>query len=108
MAISKRPHRICLERVHAMPKQGVTSTFNFGQHYGWIKGYLEAHNCSYQEIAPQRWKREFGLDNDKKKSIEVCRQLFPTVSLRPTDRCKVDDNNMAEAVLMAEYARRKL
>ena len=105
---SSKHHRLCLERVHAMPKQGVTSTFTFGEQYGYIKGLLDAYGISYQEIPPERWKREFGLNTDKRKSIEVCKQLFPSVSLRPTDRSKVDDNNMAEACLMAEYARRHL
>ena len=107
-ALSKEHCRVCLEKVHSMPQQGVSSTFTFGVQYGWIKGVLDACNISYQEIPPQRWKKEFGLNTDKQKSIEVCRQLFPTVSLRPSERCRVDDNNMAEAVLMAEYARRKL
>lgn len=103
-----QPIRCCLEKVHAMPKQGVSSTFTFGAQYGWLKGMLDAHYISYQEIPPERWKKEFGLNTDKQKSIEVCRQLFPNVSLRPTERSRVDDNNMAEALLMAEYARRKL
>ena len=107
-ALSKEKCRVCLEKVHAMPHQGVTSTFNFGVQYGWIKGLLDAYQISYQQVPPERWKKEFGLNTDKQKSIEVCRQLFPTVNLRPTERSRVDDNNMAEAVLMAEYARRKL
>ena len=98
----------CLEQVHAMPKQGVTSTFNFGMSYGYIKGLLEIAGIPYQEIPPQRWKKEFGLNTDKQKSIEVCRKLFPDVSLKANDRCRVDNDGMAEALLMAEYARRKL
>lgn len=108
MALKDKQCRCCLEKVHAMPKQGVSSTFTFGVQYGWLKGMLDAHYISYQEIPPERWKKEFGLNTDKQKSIEVCRQLFPNVSLRPTERSRVDDNNMAEALLMAEYARRKL
>ena len=46
--------RCCLEQVHAMPKQGVSSTFKFGASYGYIKGVLEARKISYQEIPPQR------------------------------------------------------
>lgn len=100
--------RLCLEKVHSMPRQGVASTFNFGVSYGYIKGVLECSHISYQEIEPQRWKKEFGLSSDKAKSIEVCRKLFPDVSLRPTELCRADSDGMAEAVLMAEYARRKL
>ena len=100
--------RCCLERVHSMPKQGVASTFAFGLSYGFIKGVLEAFGLSYQEVLPQRWKKEFGLSNDKAASVDVCRRLFPSQSLRATERCRTDHDGMAEALLMAEYARRKL
>lgn len=100
--------RCCLEQVHAMPKQGVSSTFKFGVSYGYIKGILEMAGLSYQEIPPQRWKKEFGLNSDKTASIDVCKRLFPSVSLRATERCRTDHDGMAEALLMAEYARRKL
>ena len=100
--------RCCLEQVHSMPKQGVASTFTFGMKYGYLKGMLEALGVSYQEVKPQKWKAEFGLNTDKQKSIEVCKRLFPDVNLKRTERCRKDDDNMAEALLMAEYARRKL
>lgn len=100
--------RCCLEQVHAMPKQGVSSTFKFGVSYGFIKGVLESFGISYQEIPPQRWKKEFGLNSDKAASVDVCKRLFPTASLRASDRCRTDNDGMAEALLMAEYARRKL
>lgn len=98
----------CLEKVGAMPGQGVVSMFSFGQSVGYIKGVLEAFRIPYQEITPQKWKREFGLTSDKAKSAEVCRKLFPDVSLLATPRCKKPHDGMAEALLMAEYARRKL
>lgn len=98
----------CLEQVHAMPKQGVTSMFTFGMGYGYIKGTLEAYSIPYQEIPPQKWKKEFGLNTDKQKSIDVARKLFPKTDFRPSERCRVDNDGMAEAALMAEYARRKL
>ena len=72
---------ICyLEHVHAMPKQGVSSTFNFGVN--------------------------FSCTSDKNTSIEVCKRLFPGVNLKATDRCKKDHDGMAEALLIAEYGRR--
>ena len=98
----------CLEKVGAMPGQGVTSMFNFGKAYGYIKGVLESYDIPYQEITPQRWKKEFGLNSDKEKSIDVCRRLFPEVNLLATPKCKKPHDGMAEALLMAEYARRKL
>lgn len=96
----------CLERVSAMPKQGVTSMFNFGQNYGFIQGLLYANKVPFQLVTPKIWKRDFGLTDEKNKSIEVCKRLFPGVSLLRTERCRKDDDGMAEALLMAEYARR--
>lgn len=98
----------CLEKVGAMPGQGVVSMFNFGQSVGYIKGVLEAFRIPYQEITPQKWKKEFGLNSDKAASAEVCRKLFPDSSLLATPKCKKPHDGMAEALLMAEYARRKL
>ena len=98
----------CLEKVGAMPGQGVVSMFSFGQSVGYIKGVLESFRIPYQEITPQKWKREFGLSSDKAVSAEVCRKLFPDINLLATPRCKKPHDGMAEALLMAEYARRKL
>ena len=98
----------CLEKVGARPGQGVVSMFSFGQSVGYIKGVLESFRIPYQEISPQKWKKEFGLNSEKAASAEVCRKLFPDVSLLATPRCKKPHDGMAEALLMAEYARRKL
>ena len=98
----------CVEKVGAMPHQGVTSSFNFGKSAGFIEGVLEALGIPYQLISPQRWKKEFTLNSEKQKSIEVCERLFPNVNLLPTERCRIKSDGMAEALLMAEYARRNL
>jgi len=97
----------CLEKVHAMPKQGSVSMFSFGENYGWLKGVLDACRIPFQEIPPQTWKKEFGLNSDKVKSVEVCRQLFPNAELTPPN-CRKPHDGIAEALLMAEYARRKM
>jgi len=99
--------RCCLERVHAMPKQGSVSMFTFGQGYGWIMGVLDAFEISYQTIEPRKWKAEFGLNSDKAQSIDICRKLFPAATLVPNG-CRAPHDGIAEAILMAEYARRKL
>ena len=98
----------CLEKVGARPGQGVVSMFNFGQSVGYIKGVLEAFRIPYQEITPQKWKKEFGLNSEKAASAEVCRKLFPDVRLLATPKSRKPHDGMAEALLMAEYARRKL
>lgn len=95
-----------LEHVHAMPKQGVSSTFNFGMNFGFIQGVLKAYGIPYELVTPQKWKKEFSCTSDKNTSISVCKRLFPNVNLKATDRCKKDHDGMAEALLIAEYGRR--
>lgn len=95
-----------VEDVHAMPKQGVTSMFNFGYNKGWIMGLLYANSISVELVSPQKWKKMFSLNGEKQKSIERAKQLFPCASLLATPRCKKAHDGLAEALLMAEYARR--
>ena len=97
----------CLEKVGAMPGQGVVSMFNFGHNLGYIEGLLQAFDIPYQLVPPQTWKKEFCVTSDKNTSSEVCRKLFPHVSLLPTSRSRKPSDGMAEAMLMAEYARRR-
>ena len=97
----------CLEKVGAMPGQGVVSMFNFGHNLGYIEGLLKAFDIPYQLVPPQTWKKEFSVTSDKNTSIEVCRKLFPHVCLLPTARSRKPSDGMAEAMLLAEYARRR-
>lgn len=96
-----------LEKVGARPMQGVSSTFEFGRNAGYIEGLLVANRIPYNLVTPQRWKKEFALlKRDKDASIAEARRLFPKVSLKPTERSRKDNDGMAEALLMAEWARR--
>lgn len=106
--LKDQPVRACVEKVNAMPGQGVTSMFSFGHNLGFIEGLLSATAISYQLVPPQKWKKEFSLSSDKSKSIEVCQKLFPDVNLLATPRSKKPHDGIAEAVLMCEYARRCL
>lgn len=107
LGVDPKQSIVCLEHVHAMPGQGVTSMFSFGQNLGWIQGVLETLGIPYELVTPQKWKREFSI-SDKNGSVSVCKRLFPYIDLRRTERCRKDDDGIAEAVLMAEYARRRL
>lgn len=98
----------CVEKVSAMPGQGVVSMFNFGHNLGFIEGLLRAYGIPYQLVPPQTWKKEFSLNSDKAKSIEVCQKLFPNANLLATIRSRKPSDGIAEAILMAEYARRRL
>ncbi len=98
----------CLENVHAMPSDSRKRAFAFGESLGFIKGVLQSFDIPYQLISPVKWKKEFNLiKQDKSVSIQTCKQLYPTVSLKRTPKCTKDSDGMAEALLMATYAKRK-
>ena len=98
----------CVEKVGAMHGQGVNSMFTFGKAAGFIEGVLAALGIGVQLVPPGMWKKEFSLiGKDKVASVAVCKRLFPGVDLRPTEKCRKDSDGMAEALLMAEYAKRK-
>lgn len=107
-SFSEQEVMCCVEKVGAMPGQGVVSMFNFGHNLGFIEGVLQANGIPYQLVPPQTWKKEFSLSSEKTKSIEVCQKLFPKATLLATARSRKEHDGMAEALLMAEYARRKL
>lgn len=95
-----------VEKVNAIHGQGISSTWAFAENYGYIQGVLHGLGIPFQLVPPRVWKKEFSLTSDKAKSVEICHMLFPEVSLKRTEKCQKDDNNLAEALLMAEYARR--
>lgn len=95
-----------IEHVGAMPGQGVTSCFSFGESFGWLQGVLDAMHIPYELVRPQKWKRVFSCTSDKNTSIAVARRLFPEVDLRRTTFCRKPHDGKAEALLIAEYARR--
>ena len=95
-----------VEKVHAMPGQGVVSMFNFGHNVGFIEGMLHYGDMAYIMVTPQKWKKEMGVTSDKQTSIDLCKQLFPNVNLKRTQRSRKDNDGMAEAILIAEYGRR--
>ncbi len=102
--------RIVLEKVSAMPKQGVASTFKFGANFGTWIGRLEALGLSFDFVTPQKWQKEVydsaprkGVDK-KRLSLDRARRLFPRAAGYLTRK---KDHNRADALLMAEYCRRK-
>lgn len=101
---SLRSNIFYIEKVNAMPNQGVTSMFNFGKNFGWIIGAAEATGYGVHYVRPQEWKKYFGLiGTDKQASIAKCKELYPDVDLKRTERCKTDSDGMAEAILIATY-----
>jgi crossover junction endodeoxyribonuclease RuvC len=97
---------VFIEKVHSMPKQGVASMFNFGMGYGIWLGICSALKYPITLVTPQAWKEEMNLiskpkDDARAKVIE----LFPKHSLLVTRK---KDIGRADAILIAEYGRRKL
>lgn len=94
-----------LENVHSMPKQGVASSFSFGEGKGMWEGILGAFNIPFDLVSPQRWKKEMLADQGKEKSAARYKamQLFPSIA---TQFARVKDDGRAEALLMAEYGKR--
>jgi len=92
-----------VEKVNAMPGQGVSSVFSFGQSLGTILGVLGALQVPVEMIRPQRWKAFFSLTQDKEVSRTRAINIFPQIADK-LQRKK--DHNRAEALLLAEYGRR--
>lgn len=96
---------VVLENVHSMPKQGVASSFCFGEGKGMWEGIIAAYAMAVELVSPQRWKKEMMADQGKDKSAARFKAmaLFPSLA----DQLKlVKHDGRAEALLMAEYARR--
>lgn len=106
--VDSRNAKCCLEHVWGIKGQAAGASFNFGENYGFIQGLLTAYSIPYELVTPNKWKKEFQVTGDKNSSIAVCKRLFPNVNLRRTDRCRKDDDNMAEALLLAEFAKRRM
>lgn len=95
-----------VEKVHAMPKQGVSSMFNFGANFGFIQGLLTAFRIPFQLVDPRTWTKSFGCGNDKDEHIRTAQRLYPEVDMRRTERCTKCHDGYADALLMAEYGKR--
>ncbi len=96
--------RAVIEQVSAMPGQGVTSTFRFGQGYGAIQMALAAHKLPVAYVTPAVWKRHYGLSRDKGLSRGLAIQRFPE---NADYFQRVKDDGRAEAALIALYGYEK-
>ena len=99
--IKKEDIKVIIEQVSAMPGQGVTSMFNFGQSFGILKGICSAMQLPMYFVRPTKWKKYFNLINSEKdasrtKAIEV----FPYFS---SELSRKKDSNKADAILIASF-----
>ena len=90
-----------IEQVSAMPGQGVTSMFNFGQSYGILKGICSAMQLPMFLVRPAKWKKYFNLINSQKDASRTrAIEIFPYFS---TQLSKKKDSNKADAILIASF-----
>lgn len=98
MSVMEQPHAY-VEKVGAMPGQGVSSMFNFGMGYGVIQGVLAALEIPYTLVTPQRWKKAAGLiGKEKDNARTLAQQLYAEA---PLGRKK--DIGRADAILIARF-----
>lgn len=98
-SLAGRPARAVVERVSAMPKQGVASSFTFGVTFGSILSVLQARHIPIELVTPATWKRALGLGPDKQASLDKARLLFPHADLELAKH-----EGRAEALLVAHWA----
>ena len=93
--------RVVIEQVSAMPGQGVTSMFNFGQSYGILKGICSAMQLPMFFVRPAKWKKYFNLINSQKDASRTrAIEIFPYFS---SQLSKKKDSNKADAILIANF-----
>ena len=97
----KQDIRVIIEHVTAMPGQGVTSMFNFGQSFGILKGICSAMQLPMYFVRPAKWKKYFNLLNSEKGASRTrAIEIFPYFS---TQLSKKKDSNKADAILIASF-----
>ena len=97
----KQNIRVVIEQLSAMPGQGVTSMFNFGQSFGILKGICSAMQLPMYFVRPSKWKKYFGLiKSEKDASRTRAIEMFPYFS---SHLSKKKDSNKADAILIASF-----
>ena len=99
--LDKRDIRVIIEQVSAMPGQGVTSMFNFGQSFGILKGICSAMQLPMYFVRPAKWKKYFNLINSEKDASRTrAIEIFPYFS---SQLSRKKDSNKADAILIASF-----
>ncbi len=97
----KNQIRVVIEHVSAMPGQGVTSMFNFGQSFGILKGICTAMQLPMYFVRPAKWKKYFNLLNSQKDASRTrVIEIFPYFS---SQLSRKKDTNKADAILIASF-----
>ena len=99
--VDKRDIKIEIDQDTAMPAQGVTSMFNFGQSYGILKGISSAMQLPMYFVRPAKWKKYFNLINSEKDASRTrAIEIFPYFS---SQLSRKKDSNKADAILIASF-----
>ena len=99
--MDKKNIKVVIEHVTAMPGQGVTSMFNFGQSFGILKGICSAMQLSVYFVRPTKWKKYFNLINSEKDASRTrAIEIFPYYS---SYLSRKKDSNKADAILIASF-----
>lgn len=113
---------VIIENIHAIFGSSAKGTFNFGFIAGLIEGVIATIGLPYTKVNPKIWQKEMfrGVNvitkpsttgktqviDTKRMSFLASHRIFPTVDLRRTNKCKNEDDNFSDSLLMAEYGRR--
>ena len=101
IGLKKENIRVVIEQVSAMPGQGVTSMFNFGQSFGMLKGICSAMQLPMYFVRPAKWKKHYNLINSQKDASRTrAIEIFPYFS---SQLSKKKDSNKADAILIASF-----
>ena len=99
--LDKKEIKVVIEQVSAMPGQGVTSMFNFGQSFGILKGICSAMQLPMYFVRPAKWKKYFNLINSEKDASRTrAIEIFPYFSGQLSRK---KDSNKADAILIASF-----
>ena len=100
-SLDKEEIKVVIEQVSAMPGQGVTSMFNFGQSFGILKGICSAMQLPMYFVRPAKWKKYFNLINSEKDASRTrAIEIFPYFSGQLSRK---KDSNKADAILIASF-----
>ena len=91
-----------LEKVGAMPNQGVVSMFRFGEAWGIMKGILSGLHIKYELVRPQEWQKSM---LNGRSEYEVCNELWPDQNWLASPRCRKPHDGMLDSALIAEWGR---
>ena len=99
--LNNKDIKVVVEQVSAMPGQGVTSMFNFGQSFGILKGICSAMQLPMYFVRPAKCKKYFNLINSEKDASRTrAIEIFPYFS---SHLSRKKDSNKADAILIASF-----